>query len=357
MIKKILFSTLVGSVACFAANHNKSIEPVKLPQYENNVFVETAFLYWIAKQEGNDYATTGSAITVPGTTDPNTSATAAGISPGNVYEPNTNIEPGFKVGLGVNLEYGKWDLFSEYTYLVSHGEGSVSSNDINSGILPLFSYTPNNSILSQTLSVASSGATGFVSDAHAHWGLHFNNITLELRRMIELFCTLSIRPHFGLQGTWQTQQFRTKYDVSSFSSFASLGHNRVQFDQSSWAVGLRFGLDTSWRCCQHLSLLLDSAVSALYGNFTAKATSYDTNIGTYSDVLIGNQTLNLYTVSPVIQVFFGLQSDWAVYSKYLLLVQAGWEEQVWFFQNQHSSTIADTSLILQGLTARIQMDF
>jgi hypothetical protein len=370
MLKKLLLPTLLVSTLSVSAAEDDCCPDVQmnccpelqmncLPRYENSLFIETAFLYWVAKQEGNDYATTGNAITVPGTADPNTGLTPELLtSSGQVYAPNTNIEPGFKVGLGINLEHGQWDLFSEYTYLFSKGDGSVSSSNLNAGILPLFSYTPNNSILLTTTSANSTTATNFVSSANSSWSLHFNTVSLELRRLWEPFCYLSLRPHFGFQGTWQEQHFNANYDISSFTTFLPAGNNQVQFKQNSWGVGARFGLDGVWKFSRHFGLFIDSAFAALWGQFTARGRSYDTNTAAgYSNVLISDQRLNIYTVIPVIEALIGLQADWSFSDTYLLIAQAGWEEQVWFFQNQHSTLLSDSSLVLQGFTAKLQVDF
>jgi hypothetical protein len=353
-------SALLLSSICFANPTQQPPQKVSIPRHQNNVVFEADLLIWVAKQEGNDYASTGTAITVPGQTDPNTSLIPPAITgPGQVYRPGSPVEPGFRVGLGVDLEYGKWEAFTDYTYFHSKATGSVASDTINTGIIPLFSYTPHSSILSETTYSAASGATGYVNSADSFWSLYFNNINLELRREMKLFPTLSLRPHFGFQGTWQHQDFQAVYQVASISSSSTnLGNNKILFHQTSWGVGLRLGLDGIWKCCKHLELYGNSAISALYGKFNARGRSYDTNFSAgYSHVLIADQLDKLYTVSPVIQAEIGVQSDWDFCNKYRFLVQAGWEEQVWFFQNQHSSTIADTSLVFQGLTLRFRFDF
>jgi hypothetical protein len=330
-----------------------------IPRYENNLFFKADFLYWSAKQEGNQYATTGSAITVPGTSDPNTFLTAGAVHSGKVYAPSSEMKPGVRASIGIDLRHGGWDLLAEYTYLYNDAHDSVSSTNLNSGILPLFSYIPNNSILSQCTFAAVSGATGFISSAHAQWTFHFNNLNLELGKNMDLFSFLSLRPHFGLQGTLQEQHFSALYKVSSITDVdVGLGKNRVLFNQDSWGVGLRLGLDSAWRCCNHLSLFVNSAASALWGAFDAHARSYDTDVTAgYDDVLIAKQTNYLHSISPVLELEAGVQSDWAFCNKYRFLMQVGWDEQVWFFQNQHSSIIANTSLVLQGLTVNFRFDF
>ncbi len=328
-----------------------------------HVFIEADFLYWLAKQEGNTYATTGNAITVPGTLDPNTGLVAGPITSGRVYAPHPRAKPGFKVGVGIDFEYGNWELFSEYSYLFSKAKGSVSSNNLNSGILPIYSYTPHNSILSHATYSAPSGATGFVSEASSHWHLHFHNINLELKKTMQLFKSVSLRPHFGLQGSWQKQKFQPTYTVASTTAFSTiLGNNRVLVKQEFWGVGLRLGLDSTWKCSSHFGLYANSAFSALWSHFHTRGSSYDTNlIAGYSDLPIGNTSYRLHTISPVIQLEAGVQFTQTFWDqtndRHQFLMQVGWEEQIWLFQAQYSTSIADTSLILQGLTVRFRFDF
>ena len=363
-MKSVIPTYLLTSSLCIAAApllcHSQTPQKAPPPvQRGNRVYTEADFLYWLAKQEGNNYATTGNAITAPGTTDPNTGLVPGSITAGKVYAPDPTVKPGFRAGIGVDLEHGGWEFFSEYSYLFSKATGSVSSDNLNAGIIPIYSYAPNNSVLSSATYFVSSGATGFVSAANSGWSLLFNNINFELKKNMRLFKTLSLRPHFGIQTSWQEQKFHAAYIVASTTAFSDiLGQNKVIVDQGFWGVGIRLGLDGSWRFIDHLGLYTNSAISTLWGRFDTRARSYDTNSAeSYSDLLIGDTDNHFYTISPVLQAEIGVQSDWMFYDKYRFFVQVGWEEQVWFLQAQYSTTIADTSLILQGLTARFRFDF
>lgn len=320
-------------------------------RYENNFYVQGDFLYWRVKQQGNAYAATGGAITVPGTTDPNTGLIPGPITTsGHVYEPKFRMDPGFRAGAGLHLAHGKWDLFLEYTYLASHAKGSVASSDLNTGIVPLFGFLANNSILTEAS--FAEGDSGFLSKAAASWGLHFNNLTLELGRNLQFSPLFGLRPHFGLQGSWQKQYFHANYTVNSLTNFAAvLGENRDLFRQRYWGVGLRVGLDSYWSTWRYFGLFANSALSALWGQFDSQIRSFDTNtlIG-YNNVLIANQKFRPHTLIPVLQLQIGAQFDWVFRNCRSMMFQAGWEGQVWFFQNQHSTPIADASLIMQGFT-------
>jgi hypothetical protein len=357
MFRRFLAASLSVN-ALFAACCDSSLINEVTGRYENNFFVEGDFLYWLAKQEGNQYATTGTAITVPGTADPNTGLTPSPLtSSGKVYEPKTRMEPGFRAGVGLNLAQGKWDFFLEYTYLSSRANGSVSSFDLNTGILPVFSYAPTNSILSNA--TYANGNAGFVSFAKGDWALHFNNANLELGRNLE-FCPLfGLRPHFGLQASWQTQHIHMQYIVNSLADFSvALGNNKVRVQQHFWGVGPRVGLNSYWNCCRYLGLFANSSLSVLWGQFNTRTRSYDTNtLRGYSNNLIADQRFRPHSLSPIAELEIGAQFDWVFKNCKTMMFQAGWEGQVWFFQNQKSTLIADTSLILQGLTFKAKFGY
>ncbi|MFS8562840.1 MAG: hypothetical protein LVR00_00275 [Rhabdochlamydiaceae bacterium] len=315
---------------------------------------------WSVKQEGNNYASTGTAITVPGTVDPNTGLTPLEITnTGQAYPLSANPKSGFRVAIGLNLAYEAWELYTDYTHIGGTQKSSVSSDSLNTGILPLFAYTSNNGILASTTAFASSGGTGFVSSAKASWEFRYNNMNLELGKTIPLTRHTMLHPHFGLQGSWQSQNLKVQYNVSSTTNDAlSIGSNRVHFKQTFWGVGPRIGLNSYWECCSHLGLFGDSAVALLWSKFNARSRSYDTNVANhYTDRLIANQRYRPNTLSPMAEVRLGAFFNWLFANLYRLQIQLSWEAQVWFSQNQHSSSIPDDNLILQGLNAGFRFDF
>lgn len=327
---------------------------------ERSYFLSVDYLYWYAKQEGNTYASTGSALTVPGTQDPNTGLTPPAIcAPGKIYSPKGKMQSGFKLAAGVDCDKTHWTLFAEYTYLHTKSHSSVASKDLNLSILPLFSYTPNNSILSVANYNIAAGAQGFVSKASSFWSLKYNLLTLELSKKLQFADNTKLIPHFGLESTQQTQHFNAFYDVNSLEEVTtSLGSNAVYFKQKFYGIGPRVGLDVDWRFAKHFGTFVQTGYSLLWSYFDVNARSHDTNsIANYSNVLIANQNYKPHTLTPMCQIILGLESNWTFKDSYEFLIQAGWENQFWFFQNQHASTIANTSLILQGLTLAFKFTF
>lgn len=331
-----------------------------LPKNNNHPYADLTFLYWAAKQEGNTYASTGTASTVPGTTDPNTGLTPATISStGQVYDLAASPKPGFKATLGMNCTYDSWEVFANYSYLNGTDSHSVTSLDVNTGLVPLFAYTPNNSILASTVFFSAAGATGFVSSASANWTFFYNNVNFELAKSIPLFCFLVLHPHFGLQGSWQKQNFTASYEVSSLAnSSVILGNNQAQFVQTFWGVGPRAGVDSLWQCCKHLGFFANSAAAFLWGQFNGQATSYDTNVSNgYTNVLIAKNEYNPALLSPIFELSLGISSDWRISKTSLLVLHAAWDAQMWLFQNQHSTPLPNSTLFFQGLDAGIKLNF
>ena len=352
--------------SCIKASANETIPVVSsqcpnfLPKSNNHPFISAEYLYWSVKQEGNNYASTGTAITVPGTVDPNTGLIPVQITgTGQVYAPSTTPKSGFRVAAGLNLAYEAWELYTDYTYIAGAQHSSVSSNTLNTGILPLFAYVPNNGILASTIAFAPSGATGFISSAGASWRFLYQNINLELCKTIPLPCRTMLRPHFGFQGSWQTQKLQSQYHVNSTTNKAtSLGLSRVLFNQTFWGVGPRVGVNSFWGYCSYLGFFGDSAFSLLWSKFNARSSAYDTNVqGLYSNVRIANQHYHPNTLSPVMELRLGTLFNCLFADRYRLEISLAWEAQVWFSQNQHSTSIPDDNLILQGLNAGFRFDF
>ena len=327
---------------------------------QRSYFLSVDYLYWYAKQEGNTYAATGAAQTVPGTLDPNTGLIPQAIlCDGKVYSPKGKMQSGFKVGAGVDCDTTHWTLASEYTYLRSKTSSSISSYDLNTGILPLFSYSPNNSIFSLANYNTSIGAQGFVAKASSTWSLKYNLLTLELSKKMDFGDNTFLIPHFGLEGSQQTQHFNVFYGVNSLNNLTlQLGSNSVYFLQKFYGIGPRFGLDIDWKFAKHFGTFMQTGCSMLWSYYKANARSYDTNTTEdYASVLIADQNYKPHTLTPMCQFILGVESRWTFKDSYEFLMQTGWENQFWFFQNQHSSAIANTSLILQGLTLAFKLTF
>lgn len=301
-------------------------------------FITADFIWWKAEQEGMDYAYTGAA------------ASTTSVSRGKVHHPHFRYEPGFKVGFGLKFRHDGWDLYANYTWLRSnhHHGNSVSAHGSSALMSNYFIEGP-------------SATATQVSAAHASskWKMHFNVVDLELGRNFWISQWLTLRPHFGLKGSWIHQKYNVDYDGATSSAFTTATDVDLKFKQHDWAIGIRTGLDAAWYMWKKWSIFGEFAISGMYNHFNDKTKTVVTNA-----TLLGVTTLDTKRhtrpVTEVLELALGLRFETTFHNDdYLFMVQAGWEEQIWFNQNQFFSPLTSSSqnLSLEGLTVKAGFDF
>lgn len=314
-----------------------------------DLFVTADFLWWKAEQDGLAYASTGSSPQ---------NATASVSKEGSVRHPDLGWEPGFRAGLGWNTCYDGWDLFAEYTWFQSNGNKDSVTNPAD----------PNNQLVSYW-GLGSSGignSTNLppnfaISSANSDWTAHVNVIDLELGRSYFVGEKLTFRPHAGLRGSWQSQQYNVTYNIDTTPT------DRITYKmdqkQDFWGVGLKFGLDTYWLFCRTFGLVADFSFSVLSSNFDVvrrdRRIVTDELIVT-SDLLLLNAQNDYNTLKGVADLFLGLRGDWWTCNQGLhFMLQAGWEEEQWISFNNYLriEEAAHGDLSLQGLTVKFRVDF
>ncbi|MCH9630954.1 MAG: hypothetical protein S4CHLAM37_09650 [Chlamydiia bacterium] len=366
---------------------NRVITPNASPvvQHGVDVFISADFIYWTGRMDGLGYAYTGDLL---GTEAEDAAfinqPAGVNVAPGRVHYVKRKWDPGFKVAIGLDLGHDGWDLGAEYTWFRTKPSGSLTAGtDLGTSIIPTFQSSP---VAVQNVSEA--GNNLVIGDASAKYRLHFNAIDLSLGRNFFVSPRLTTRPHFGLKGTWQTQRFKPKYDnitgtvveepgdgnvITTSISNAFYHHN---FKQNYWGVGIRTGMDTSWQFTKSFGIYGNWALSALWGQFdtkrkdTTQSTETITNTtdpdsdetNTVLPSRMVDVTNKFHTLSPVLELALGLRYDyWFSDNDYRFRIQAGWEEQVWFDQNQlfdiQVLTPLTGNLIFQGFTLKVRFDF
>lgn len=322
-----------------SSNHPlQTITPCAGPKVTNgmDINLQGDFIYWTARLDSLTYAKTGLGDL----------SSSTSTSKGEVQSVDWAWDPGFKVGIGWNFGHGCWDMQLQYTWLYTNVNGSKNSEFLQPGFeirSPIF----------QSLDIP------YFSRAHAQFDLHYQVGDLELGRNYYISKTLKLRPFVGLKGTWQKQDYRVFYE--SLSLLSDTYNYNASFDQSIWGLGARIGLSTSWQFSKNFSF---------YGNLalTGMWLHYDTNRkDLYSEVVQGStvatadlqERLNL--IKPVLEFALGLRAEtFFSNSRYHILLQAGWESQIWINQtlyislNDHYDRF---DLSLQGLTAKLRFDF
>ncbi|MCH9612061.1 MAG: hypothetical protein S4CHLAM102_05440 [Chlamydiia bacterium] len=297
-----------------------------------DVFISADFILWIANQSGLGMQTTG----VP------TTRAAATLNKGKVFYPTSKVKPGFKVDLGVVLDHDCWDIFAEYTWFNStYSKRSTTNSDA----VALINPEPQTSWMT------------FVDSTSGKWNLRFNNIDLTMGRNYWNSEYLSMRPHIGLKGSWQRQNFDIDYTQT-----ANAVEDKVRMKQNYWGVGLRSGLQSAFYFNKEFSLFGDFAMSALWSQFKNR-NKIQTRALNSNDSYTWNayNSGSYHIVTPVLEMALGLRWDtWISNEEFHFMLQAGWELQEWWSQNNFNNVYADGvrgDMTLQGLTIKARFDF
>lgn len=299
-----------------------------------DVFIAGDYLYWTAREDNLEYASTGY------TNDSTTS-----VSSGLGKTPSFHYRSGFKAELGFNFGHDAWDTLFNYTWFQSNNNKSSITADYDDGLTPSLATFINLGVLD------------FFNGASTNWSLHFNTLDWELGRNCYISKYVSLRPFVGLKGSWQKQTFHNQYEGEiSDAPFSYNNSNSCSY----WGVGIRSGLNTSWHLSGSWSLFGDLALSALWSTFhSSRQDSYSISHGTPVDPV--KQKENVSTLSPVLELSIGLRKDcWFFQDRLHISAQAGWEEQVWWDINRLPLDFGFArggNLYLQGLTARLRLDF
>lgn len=303
-------------------------------------FFDLDFIYWQAKEDGLAIGATGDPLP-----NPITHSHAYTVTNAGKWEfIDAKYEPGFKVGAGLDLAHDGWSVAANYTWLKEHASGHISQTPGTGALVGLVSED--------------------ISSISGHWSFYFNVVDLPLSRKFYISKRLTLSPHIGLKGSWMHQTFNVlEYGVGLTAN--NSGDNDVSLAQRQkfWGVGLRAGLDTTWHFTRDWSIYGNFAMSTLSCQFQDKGTVYgqDAAYGFFREGLIGKTHANQHAIRPVLELALGLRYETMFGSDdyYQFVVQAGWEQQIWWDQNQFLRTadIGGDDLVLQGLDLRVGFRF
>jgi len=328
---------------------NRSIHPITPcagPKVHNgmDLNLSAAFLYWTARLDTLTYAKTGFGDLT----------SAASPNKGNVQSVDWSWDPGFKLGMGWNFCHGCWDMALQYTWFYTNVGDSKRSQFLQPGFEI---FTP----AFQSMDIPR------FDKAHAHYDLHYQMGDLELGRNFYVSKSLKLRPFFGVKGTWQKQDYNVFYETIPLQViFQQLLFNySARFDHSLWGIGVRGGLNTSWQFSKVFSLYGNMSFSGMWLHYDIDRKDtfalVDENQPFQAEISTVNIQDHLRIIKPVIEMSIGLRAE-TYYScgRYHILLEAGWESQIWVNQTLFIS-LSDNydrfDLTLQGLTAKIRFDF
>ncbi len=301
-----------------------------------NSLVEIDYLLWAARQDGMAFVRSG--------INPDQNSRE-----GSYHHPNWDLTSGFKVGLGRNLTYDDWDISARYTFFYGRTATEKKRQKPNDGKQSYPTWNPGD-----TLSIES-GWLMPLQEARSQWKLHFNVVDVEIARSFFVSHFLSLRPSVGVKGTWQSQDYLIHYTAQEDPLY------RIKVNQNFWGVGLRFGLDNNFHLTKFWTLFGNMYLSGLWGEFNVHRKDTERQDIGFPEQAIWDLRNCFYTLKPVFETYVGLRYDhWFKYNRSHLAMQAGWEQQLWFSQNQFIRSTepgAHGDLQFSGLTIRLRLDF
>lgn len=293
-------------------------------------YIEADFIYWKVKQEGLGYAVTGFG-----------DANQPVDYKGKIYHLDFEGSPGFRAGVGVNIAHDGWDVALRYTWMHSNAEDktTAASNEL---LLPIWTVGLNPVFING------------MEEVSAKWDLHLNILDLEWGRHFYVSRYSTLRPFFGLKGYWMDQDY--KVDERGLIMEVDPGLYEIDLDYDGWGFGARLGLNTSWYLTRNWSAFGNIALSSCWSRF------YTDRKDTSGEMTYVHSRYKEFYMVPILELMIGVRWEmWFADDHMHALIQAGWEEQVWWGTARYIiSEFNDQSkgnLAIHGLTLRFRFDF
>ncbi|MCB1107816.1 MAG: MOMP family protein [Chlamydiia bacterium] len=333
-----------GAAKSFPRPPEREISVEAQPWVQNCVaepYLVADFIYWKVRQDGLQYAVKG----IEDTGNPVTTK-------GKIYEPDFGGEPGFRVGLGLNLAHDGWDLLLKYTWLYASADDRISGGLTDDTIRPFWTHSLVGFL------------NGGVTRATSEWDLRMNVLDLEWGRNYYISRFLTLRPFFGFKGFWSKEDFNVRYRglVLSQAGDNVVGSTLVHLNQDTWGFGIRFGTNTAWYFARNWSAYADLALTAAWSRYDLDRRDRGVNHSTNGETLLMSIGYDRYTMTPIMELGVGLRWEmWFNDDSYHALIQAGWEEQIWWDFNRFFHIFQPNAMLgnlqFQGLTLKFRFDF
>jgi hypothetical protein len=305
-----------------------------------DTFITADFIYWTPRVGGLGSLLSGYTPTTPSIQ-------------GKVFNPHWKWDAGFKVGLGRNLPHDGWDTTLDFTWFESNARNRTQDPNL----FPIWNIASQYNIPSALNEYAGNGI--YASDMR--WSFWMNWFDLELGRNCYLSPYFKLRPFGGLKTAFGMQKYAVQYTRQI--NFNNQAKDSMNNDFHYFGIGPRAGVNSSWQFSETWSLYGDFAGSLLWSQFLQhrKDTSETLAAIPIPRVVFLNINNHLNTCIPVLEFALGLRWEtWFSDDDYHVLLQAGFEEQIWFNYNHILTTQKEASsgnLTTQGLTARFRFDF
>jgi hypothetical protein len=305
---------------------------------KGNYFVDVSFIYWQARQKGMDF---GYAIPA----NPN-------IKTGENIYSHFNFHPGFKVGLGLDIQYDGWATFATYTRLRTHESISSQAPSWAIGIEPTWlADTYNNG-------TNSGPQINQVMGAKDSWKFAYDMIDFGFNRPSYLARTFLFNPFAGFRVGLVTQHLQMNYSLTNIGVVTS------RLNQMTHYLGPRFGAGGKFFVGYGLRFEGNTAVAFPFQVVRVKMKRDNFSNPTVLDTNVGDR---IRFFAPNIDMSMGL--GWGSYfhqKKWFLDLSLTYEMLFYWSQNwmRHVKDAVDQriaseagDLQLHGFTGTVTLNF
>ncbi len=254
--------------------------------------------------------------------------------------PDFKWDFGFKFGVGYNTTCDGWDMSAVWTHY--HGKASShdeAEKDDNSTLLTLWSDYNTINDIQPPLQLAPI----FATDIQTKWNLKLDLIDIELGLERWYSTRVTLRPHVGLRIAFIDQKFTIQHKGGSWSEGDDqmrevnlFQNNEVDLENDYKGVGIRGGLDTVWNLGCGWALYGNSAFSILYGRFHIDHDEVNRSAEVPFSKTKILESKNSFRASRFV-ADFALGVQWSSLfcdCNYAFAVKFGWENHIFFDQNQ-----------------------
>jgi len=329
-----------------------------------DVYATASYIYWQAQQENIEIGMISKNVPEGLEDTPFTTNYKNNIS---VTNPNFTYRPGFKFGIGANLNRDDWDVFAEYTWF--HG-------GIGSGVTPLTPNTSTTSIPNGEYLFPLQGqfndTTDFFKNADQAWRLKIDFLDLSIGRSYYSGTRLAVKPFFGARGAWIRQALRTTYSAENIV-FTNTTAQQAEFNDSStsWGVGPRAGVESSWLLGYGVRLIGNGSADILYTRYETQSNDQGTHVtvptvNPIAQNISISQTVDYLRTHVSMEMGFG----WGSYfdnDNWHIDLSANYGFQIFWNQNMFrnfentpditKSFAPNGNLYIHGLTVNGRLDF
>jgi hypothetical protein len=313
-----------------------------------DVYAGASFIYWQARQENMEFASSQVAATV-GTVQTNT-----------IVNYDFSYKPGFKVLLGMNFDHDGWDGYAEYTWFKNSTSNSVG----------LVAATPTTTTALFTIKQipAINGGNNYTSISEA-WDLKLQFLDTALARTYYVGTNLTFRSIFGARFAWLTQ-YKTQTATNDGTTGAgTAGTYFMRQNYASWGAGAMAGLNTNWIFGEDFRMIGNGSFDLLYTRVATSNTKFivsdlaDVTTATYGFPESRPDFLMPHTN---IEIGFGWGTYFDCYNWHIDLsatycFQTFWNANLnreWVDDvDAYNSLSPNGNLYVHGLTASLKLDF